>query len=103
MDPDLKDKVVFITGAARGMGRTYVEGFLDDGAKVVATDVSWEPTGKSHDGAPEFSTHRHTACVAGLRHASLEVGLGEFPACEESHPNARPRGREDFARPQRIE
>ncbi|MEE8517650.1 MAG: SDR family oxidoreductase, partial [Dehalococcoidia bacterium] len=54
MDPDLRDKVVFITGAARGMGRTYVEGFLDDGAKVVATDVSWEPTGKSHDGAPQF-------------------------------------------------
>lgn len=54
MDPDLKGKVVFVTGAARGMGRTYVEGFLDDGAKVVASDVSWEATGQSHDGASEF-------------------------------------------------
>jgi NAD(P)-dependent dehydrogenase (short-subunit alcohol dehydrogenase family) len=54
MDPDLQGKVVFVTGAARGMGRTYVEGFLDDGCKVVASDVSWAPTGQSHDGAADF-------------------------------------------------
>lgn len=54
MDPDLQGKVVFVTGAARGMGRTYVEGFLEDGCKIVASDVSWAPTGRSHDGAVEF-------------------------------------------------
>jgi NAD(P)-dependent dehydrogenase (short-subunit alcohol dehydrogenase family) len=37
----MKDKVVVITGAARGMGRAYVDAFLDAGAKVVATDRSW--------------------------------------------------------------
>ncbi len=42
-------KVVLVTGGARGMGREYVRGFLKEGAKVVATDLSWEPTGASND------------------------------------------------------
>src|SRR6266508_2454819 len=42
-------KVVLITGGARGMGREYVRGFMREGAKVVATDLSWEPTGVSND------------------------------------------------------
>ncbi|MGH7033510.1 MAG: SDR family NAD(P)-dependent oxidoreductase [Stellaceae bacterium] len=37
----LKDRVVVITGSARGMGRAYAHGFLAAGAKVVATDKSW--------------------------------------------------------------
>ncbi len=37
----LKDRVVVITGAARGMGRAYTLAFLEAGAKVVATDRSW--------------------------------------------------------------
>lgn len=45
----LKNKVVAITGAARGMGRAYVQGFLAEGARVVALDRSWEPTGLSGD------------------------------------------------------
>ncbi len=36
---DLKDKVVIITGAARGMGRTHALAFAGKGAKVVASDV----------------------------------------------------------------
>jgi NAD(P)-dependent dehydrogenase (short-subunit alcohol dehydrogenase family) len=47
MESDLKDRVVVVTGAARGMGRAYVDGFLARGAKVVATDRSW-------DAVPEF-------------------------------------------------
>lgn len=42
MGSELKDRVVVVTGGARGMGRAYVEGFLAQGAKVVATDRSWE-------------------------------------------------------------
>jgi NAD(P)-dependent dehydrogenase (short-subunit alcohol dehydrogenase family) len=38
---DLTDRVVAVTGAARGMGRAYVEGFLTAGARVVATDRTW--------------------------------------------------------------
>jgi NAD(P)-dependent dehydrogenase (short-subunit alcohol dehydrogenase family) len=42
-------KVVVVTGAARGMGRAYVRGFLEHGARVVATDQSWAPSGVSGD------------------------------------------------------
>jgi NAD(P)-dependent dehydrogenase (short-subunit alcohol dehydrogenase family) len=45
----LNDRVVLITGAARGMGREYARGFLKAGAKVIATDLSWDPTGVSND------------------------------------------------------
>ncbi len=38
----LKDRVVVITGGARGMGRAYTLAFLAAGAKVVSTDRSWD-------------------------------------------------------------
>lgn len=41
---NLANKVVVVTGAARGMGRAYVDGFLKSGAKVVATDLAWHGT-----------------------------------------------------------
>jgi 1,1a-dihydroxy-1-hydro-9-fluorenone dehydrogenase len=39
---DLKDRVVVITGGARGMGRALTHAFLEAGAKVVCTDRSWD-------------------------------------------------------------
>ncbi len=45
----LDNRVVLVTGGARGMGREYVRGFLKAGAKVIATDLSWEPSGASND------------------------------------------------------
>jgi 3-oxoacyl-[acyl-carrier protein] reductase len=45
----LAGKVVVVTGAARGMGREYVRGFLKESARVVATDLSWAPSGVSSD------------------------------------------------------
>jgi 1,1a-dihydroxy-1-hydro-9-fluorenone dehydrogenase len=44
-------KVVLVTGAARGMGREYVRGFRKAGARVIATDLSWAPSGVSSDDA----------------------------------------------------
>ena len=38
MNYDLQDKVVIITGAARGVGRAMVGTFVAQGAQVVATD-----------------------------------------------------------------
>jgi NAD(P)-dependent dehydrogenase (short-subunit alcohol dehydrogenase family) len=37
----LQDRVVVITGGARGMGRAYTLAFLAAGARVVSTDRSW--------------------------------------------------------------
>jgi NAD(P)-dependent dehydrogenase (short-subunit alcohol dehydrogenase family) len=45
----VRGKVVLVTGAARGMGRAYVRGFLEAGARVVATDRRWAPSGVSSD------------------------------------------------------
>lgn len=45
----LRDRVVVVTGAGRGMGRCYVEGFLREGARIVAVDRVWGPTGVSND------------------------------------------------------
>ena len=42
---DLKDKVVVITGAARGMGRLYALNFAREGSRVVATDVDEKELG----------------------------------------------------------
>jgi NAD(P)-dependent dehydrogenase (short-subunit alcohol dehydrogenase family) len=51
---ELKDRVVAITGAARGMGRAYTRAFLAEGARVVAMDFSWDPTGFSGDEDDRF-------------------------------------------------
>jgi NAD(P)-dependent dehydrogenase (short-subunit alcohol dehydrogenase family) len=45
----LGGKVILVTGAARGMGREYVRGFLGAGARVIAADISWAPSGVSND------------------------------------------------------
>ena len=37
-----RNKVVFITGAARGIGRSFAEAFAKEGAKVVITDINIE-------------------------------------------------------------
>lgn len=51
---ELAGRVVVITGAARGMGRAFTRAFLAEGARVVATDVSWDPTGYSGDRDDSF-------------------------------------------------
>lgn len=51
----VENKVVVVTGAARGMGRAYVQGFLERGARVAALDLSWVPTGLSGDRDDEFA------------------------------------------------
>lgn len=42
LQANVRGRVVVITGAARGLGRAYTEGFLKEGARVVATDLSWK-------------------------------------------------------------
>jgi len=45
----LADRVIVVTGGARGMGRAFVDGYLRAGARVVAIDLSWQPSGASND------------------------------------------------------
>ncbi len=51
----LAGKVIVVTGAARGMGRSFAQAYLGAGAKVVAMDRSWEPTGVSNDRDDAFA------------------------------------------------
>ncbi|THA22910.1 SDR family NAD(P)-dependent oxidoreductase, partial [Streptomyces sp. A1547] len=40
---DLTDRVVVVTGAARGIGRTLADRFVSEGCRVVALDLAFEP------------------------------------------------------------
>ena len=41
--PSLRDKVVFVTGGASGIGRSIVEHFHDQGSKVAFVDIAEKP------------------------------------------------------------
>ena len=83
----LRDKVVVITGAARGMGREYALGFLDEGSRVVATDLSWEGDGAEDvKQSIEESGHGMTRVMDITKEDDIaQVGLGDRPA-HEVHP-----------------
>ena len=71
----LGNKVVLVTGGARGMGREYVRGFRRAGARVIATDVSWEPTGvSSHDASFHASIMHDPDVLTECMRSRLENG-----------------------------
>ena len=40
MPPALEDKVAIITGAGRGIGKTFALRFAEEGAKLLLPDIS---------------------------------------------------------------
>lgn len=55
---DHRDRVVVISGGARGIGRTLVQRFVEEGARVVALDVA------SSDSLPDAATVIHCDVTA---------------------------------------
>ena len=67
----LRDKVVVVTGAARGMGRAHCERFADEGADVIAIDIA---AGELRDTAAEVE-RRGRRCVTGSADVADLEGL----------------------------
>ena len=69
----MKDKVVFITGGARGVGAEVARRLHDEGAKLVLTDLDEPPL---HDLAGDLSRERVLALVADVRDlAGMQIAV----------------------------
>ena len=69
---DLKDKVVLVTGGARGIGKAIAENFAKKGAQLVIADISLS---SAEETAKEMS-------AAGVRTLALRF-VGVFSKSEE--------------------
>ena len=78
--PSLRDRVVFITGGASGIGAEHVAQFTAQGAKVafvdIADDAARDLVGRleTAGNAPPFYQHCDLKNIDALRAAIAEVG-----------------------------
>ncbi len=97
----LTDKVAFITGAARGMGRAHAVKLASDGADVIAIDVCAEFDSTDYPGSTEDLARtvklvegqgrRIIACQADVRDPEADAlavadGVAEFGRLDISSP-----------------
>ena len=80
----LQDKVVVVTGAARGTGRVHCQRFADEGADVIALDAA-EVAGELHETATQVRDRgrRCVAATADVRDAeamsaAIDAAVGEL-------------------------
>ncbi len=63
MDLELKNKVVLITASGQGLGKGIAEGFLNEGAKTIITDINKE---RLLNTVKEFKTEFGDECCFGF-------------------------------------
>ena len=72
---------VIVTGGSRGIGRGIVDAFLDEGARVLATDVLGEELAQMRDAHPHVDRLAvHTADLADAEQVRDDRARGREPA-----------------------
>ncbi len=74
MELGLKDKVVFIAGASRGIGRAMAEAFAGEGARVAITGRSEESLEEARAAIAAAAGRDNVVAVAGDMTRSADIG-----------------------------
>lgn len=90
MHLDLSDRVVVVTGGARGIGRTIAERFRREGAHVVALDLAAALDDRAADdqpgGPPSVPDGAHAVGANAVEAAAVEAHALEVLACDVTDP-----------------
>ena len=81
----LRDKVVFITGGARGIGYGIARAVLDAGARVAIGDLDGQATSAARDSLLETSTASSDAVLATVIDVTDEVSVETALKATQSH------------------